>query len=88
MTLKAEYKSPNGSRIFESSLSPISASPSTKDKTAYLSALRSSVATLQEEVNGFLTAKMEEDKALVSTNGVKVDEKEEEENYGEEVIET
>ena len=42
---------------------------------------------LQDDVNGFLTTKMEEDKALATSAGVKVDDKKEEENYGEEVVE-
>ena len=42
---------------------------------------------LQDEVNSFLTAKMEEDKALASMVGGKVNDKEEEENYGEEAVE-
>ncbi len=40
---------------------------------------------LQDEVNVFLTARMEEDKALASLAGVKGDDRKEEENYGEEV---
>jgi len=35
---------------------------STLAKTAYLSELRAAVGTLQDQVNVFLTAKMEEDK--------------------------
>ncbi|PGH14767.1 hypothetical protein AJ80_05811 [Polytolypa hystricis UAMH7299] len=57
-------------------------------KTAYLSELRGKVTTLQDEINAFLTAKMEEDKLRQGKNGgggaVK-EEKEEEENYGEEL---
>lgn len=53
----------------------------------YLSALRKSVVELQDEVNGFLTTKMEEDKALAASAGMKADDKVEEENYGEEKVE-
>ena len=53
----------------------------------YLSALRKSVVRLQEEVNGFLTGKMEEDKAEAASKGVKVDDRAEEEGYGEEKVE-
>lgn len=53
----------------------------------YLSALRKSVVRLQEEVNEFLTAKMEEDKDLAAGAGVEVDDRAEEENYGEETVE-
>ena len=42
---------------------------------------------MQKEVNGFLTARMEEDKTIAATNGAKFDEKKEEENYGEDVVE-
>ena len=42
---------------------------------------------LQDEVNGFLTTKMEEDKALAGSAGTKVDDRAEEENYGEEKVE-
>lgn len=77
-TLSATYNSPTTSQTFTHPL------PSTKEKTAYLSALRKSVTQLQEDVNTFLTSKMEEDKALA---GEKMDEKAEEENYGEEKVE-
>lgn len=40
---------------------------------------------LQDEVNGFLTDKMEEDKMIAALGGGKVDDQKEEENYGEEV---
>jgi len=60
---------------------------STKEKSVYLSALRKSITQLQEDVNGFLTLKMEEDKALAADAGIKMEEKVEEENYGEEIVE-
>ena len=84
--LKADYASPNTTKTFTLPL-PSAATTSTKEKTSYLSVLRKSVVTLQEEVNGFLTTKMEEEKALASTAGVKVDDQVEEENYGEEKVE-
>ena len=67
----------------------------TKKKTAYLSELRSSTKKLQEEINVFLTRKMEEEKAAASSGiknqgGTAVDrakEEKEEENYGEEIVE-
>ncbi|MCJ1485651.1 hypothetical protein MMC06_005826 [Schaereria dolodes] len=86
MHLKAEYTSPQEVRKLEHALPAISVTPSTKEKTAYLSALRSSVVKLQDEVNEFLTTKMMEDRALASTNKGMVNEKKEEENYGEEVM--
>ena len=82
-TLKAEYTSPNASKTLEYSL-PATDTTTTEGKTAYLSALRGSVTKLQGELNTFLTEKMEEDKALASMAGQKVDDKKEEENYGEE----
>lgn len=84
--LWAEYKTPTESKTFSHSL-PSAAVTSTTQKSAYLSALRSLVVQTQEEVNAFLTAKMEEDKAAASMAGMKVDEKKAEENYGEEVVE-
>ena len=81
--LKAEYSAPTSSKAFSHPLPPASTS-STEEKTAYLSALRESVTKLQEELNTFLTGKMEEDKALAVAAGSKVDDKREEENYGEE----
>ncbi|MCJ1397786.1 hypothetical protein MMC11_000982 [Xylographa trunciseda] len=86
-SLKANYASPTESHSFEHPLEALPVQLSTEEKTAYLSALRSSVAQLQEEVNTFLTAKMEEDKAItVQRTGI-IDDKKEEENYGEEVVE-
>lgn len=82
-SLKAAYIAPNASKTFALQL-PAPDTTSTEGKTAYLSALRGSVTKLQEEVNTFLTSRMEEDKALASVAGQKVDDKKEEENYGEE----
>ena len=42
---------------------------------------------LQEDVNSFLTARMEDDKVSASMGGGRVDEGKEEENYGEEMEE-
>ena len=86
-TLQANYASPTESHQFELPLPRLSQEPSTQDKTAYLSNLRSTVVNLQEEVNVFLTKKMEEDKTLALNGSGKVDERKEEENYGEEVVE-
>lgn len=86
MILKAEYTAPAHSKTFAHGLPALSIT-STAEKSAYLSALRIAVVQLQKEVNTLLTAKMEEDKALASMAGGKVDDKQEEENYGEEVVE-
>lgn len=83
--LKAEYKSPTSFRNISHCL-PSCTSKATKDKCAYLSALRASVVRLQDEVNQFLTEKMEEDKAKASSDGLKEDDRQAEENYGEEIV--
>ncbi len=84
--ITASYTSPTSVKVFSHVL-PSSAVTSTEEKTNYLSALRQSVVRLQDEVNGFLTTKMEEDKALTANAGLKADDKGEEENYGEEKVE-
>ena len=86
-TLEASYTTPGTSHTFSHPLPTRPSSASTKEKTSYLSALRSSVVKLQDEVNAFLTTKMEEDKALATNTVAKIDESKEEENYGEEVVE-
>lgn len=85
VTLKADYAAPNEAKSFAYPLPPAT-NESTEQKTAYLSALRKSVTKLQEDINLFLTQKMEDDKGLASTDGSKVDDKKEEENYGEETL--
>ncbi len=59
---------------------------------AYIAGLRESVVQLQGDINGFLTCKMEEDGRRTADAGRKgqsvpgeINEKLEEENYGEEV---
>lgn len=83
--LRAEYNAPTGPKTFTHTL-PSADVTSTTEKSAYLSALRGLVVQTQEEINTFLTAKMEEDKAITSMAGMKADEKKAEENYGEEVV--
>ena len=82
-SLRAEYTAPKNSKDFEKTL-PSCDITNTEGKTEYLAALRGSVGKLQDEINTFLTAKMEEDKALAARAGAKVDDRKEEENYGEE----
>lgn len=81
VNLKAEYAGPTESKTFTLPL-PSPCTSTTKEKTLYLSALRSSVVRLQDEINAFLTSKMEEDKALALNDG---DDKQEEEKYGGEI---
>jgi hypothetical protein len=103
VTLFAIYTNPSTSTPSNHQFSqPISApipatdSTSITDKTAYLSELRTSTKTLQDEVNVFLTQKMEEDKLHTVTTrdgvqvkkaGEKTTDEVEEENYGEEGVE-
>lgn len=82
--LTAHYNSPSGAQTFEQPL-PRPATTTPKDKTAYLNTLRSSTKRLQEQINNFLTAKMEEDKQHGTTKSTR--EQEEEANYGEEKVE-
>ena len=76
---------------FQHELSTSLSSPSPDDisqKSAYLSELKHAVVSLQAEVNTYLTARMEEDSSRISAAarlGEK-DERREEENYGEEVV--
>ncbi|KAI9717024.1 MAG: hypothetical protein M1812_004959 [Candelaria pacifica] len=85
--LSANYGSSSAEKAFTHSIPTLPNPHSTEEKTAYLSALRSAVTKLQEEVNSFLTQKMEEDKDAGTGSLGKVDEKREEENYGEEGLE-
>ena len=84
--LRADYLSPSGNQSFQHKLPPLPASKSVEQKTTYLGALRTSVCKLQEQVNTFLTEKMAQDKASTQSIGAKMDDKQEEEIYGEEVV--
>ncbi|KAI9930199.1 hypothetical protein AWENTII_003318 [Aspergillus wentii] len=88
-TLHAVYSPPSGTtHTFQHHIS--SPPPSdVKAKVAYLSELRELAPKLQDEINVFLTQRMEEDKQAAEAQGRKVSEKEakEEANYGEEVVE-
>jgi len=89
-TLTATYLSPTNDSFTHTH--PLQTPPSTsaEDRVAYLSSLKTAVAKLQERVNKELTERMEDDKGKDSGSaggkGV-VDEKKEEENYGEEIVE-
>ena len=93
--LTAQYGSPSSSepQAFRQPLAVSNANPiNTSETTTYLVELKKSMAKLQNEVNAFLTEKMEEDKAEAGINGNKtasgkhnkIDEKKEEDMYGEE----
>ncbi|ERF73381.1 hypothetical protein EPUS_07215 [Endocarpon pusillum Z07020] len=101
-TLRATYTSPSSVKTFTNPITaplPSLETPTAvKDKVTYLSELRASTKQLQEEINVFLTQKMEEDKAGANATGTEGPEagskkgeeesKDElmEENYGEEEI--
>jgi len=90
--LTATYNSATTSttHTFSRPLPTASANATTEERTNYLAALRSSVTEVQDEINTFLTQKMEEDKANATAVGgegsgkAKVDEEREEEGYGDE----
>lgn len=92
--LSATYNSPTNASFSHATKLPTPASTAPKDRTAYLSSLKTAVADLQDRINADLTSRMEEDKAReASANGNStskakgVDESKEEDNYGEEVVE-
>ena len=94
MLLKATYDSPSGHKDFANAISaPQSKNDGTANiqaKTKYLSELRASSKNLQEDINKFLTTKMEEDKKTTEQDIKNAAAKQrpkdelEEENYGEE----
>lgn len=87
--LQADYIGPDGSSaLFTENLEPLPANYSTKAKTEYLSALRASITKIQGDINTFLTQKMDEDKQSASSAVPVVDDAKEEENYGEEVVDS
>ncbi|KAG9546051.1 hypothetical protein KCU97_g21111, partial [Aureobasidium melanogenum] len=84
--LTAVYTSPTATNTFSSPLqsAPTQASSST-EKSQYLADLRQKVAQLQDDINQFLTKKMDQDKAATEGAASK-DEDMEEQMYGEEVV--
>lgn len=95
-SLRAVYASPQPStQTFQHQLSspPLTSDTSSPDsvktKVAYLAELRQLVPKLQDEINVFLTERMEEDRKAAEAQGKKGSDKEakEEENYGEENVE-
>ena len=84
-SLTVSYVGPSSTQTFDHPL-PSARITSTKEKTIYLAALRHSVVQLQDDMNSFLTAKMNEDKAVAANVGLKADDKAEEENYGEQTV--
>jgi hypothetical protein len=89
--IEAAYSSPTGQESFRHVLPVLEAQHSTEEKTNYLAAIRNKIPLLQEQINQFLTQKMEEDKSkgakpISNRKHGSADESKEEENYGEEVI--
>ncbi|KAJ5728084.1 hypothetical protein N7493_004414 [Penicillium malachiteum] len=82
--LKAVYTAPDTTKSFQFTI-PTASSQDPAAKATHLSALRSETPKLQEEINVYLTARMEEDKK--SQGQLSEKEAKEEENYGEEVVE-
>ena len=92
--LKATYDSPSGHQEFSHTLPTPhidnDGAVNPRAKTKYLSELRASTKKLQEDINKFLTEKMEEDKKAAVQNDLnsaskqKSKDEQEEENYGEE----
>ena len=88
--LTAVYSAPNSKQTLSSSLPRLPADSKALDvqqKTAYLSALRTSVTAMQSDINALLTQKMEEDKAGESgkdSGKGKAQDDRAEELYGEE----
>ncbi|KAJ5864154.1 uncharacterized protein N7529_006070 [Penicillium soppii] len=80
--LSAAYTAPDANKTFEHEI------PSTTGtlaaKQAHLTALQAQVPKLQDEINVFLTERMEEDK---KAGQISAQEAKEEANYGEEVVE-
>ncbi|THW84106.1 hypothetical protein D6D15_09108 [Aureobasidium pullulans] len=85
--LTAVYTSPTATNTFSSPLSsaPTEAS-SSHEKSQYLAHLRDDVSQMQDDINQFLTKKMDEDKAATDAPVTSNDEDMEEQMYGEEVV--
>ncbi|KAJ5126370.1 hypothetical protein N7448_005675 [Penicillium atrosanguineum] len=81
LALMAVYSAPGVTQIFEHEIPTSNAEPLAA-KQAHLTALQTLVPQLQDQVNVYLTARMEEDKGKISEKDAK-----EEANYGEEVVE-
>lgn len=85
-TLSAIYSAPDSEeKSFDQPLPMCSQEPSSTERTAYLAALRASITEAQDQMNTFLTQKMEEDNARAGAVSAGDDAKAEE-NYGEEVV--
>jgi hypothetical protein len=86
-TFKADYSSPQTTKAFAHDIPSVEANATPTDISSNIAQIRNEAKKLQEEINTFLTAQMEEDKAKTA-GGKSTNDKEskEEENYGEEVV--
>lgn len=84
-SLSALYTSasPSSAHALSHTLPALPDKTSIPARTAYLAALQDGARALQDDVNAFLTAKMEEDKVQGTEKGGDV---KEELTYGEEVV--
>jgi len=80
--LTAVYTAPDANKTFDHVIS--STTGTLEAKQAHLTALLAQVPKLQDEINAFLTERMEEDK---KAGEISAQEAKEEANYGEEVVE-
>lgn len=86
-TFIAAYTSPTGRQTFSTSLPALPSDPKAQDikqKTAYLSSLRSGATQMQGDLNAYLTQKMEEEKGGKAGGAGQSGEETAEELYGEE----
>jgi hypothetical protein len=84
--LTAAYSAPDSEpKAFAQPLPSSSKEPSTAERTASLAALRSAITDTQDQVNAFLTDKMDEDNRKAGAPAV-VDDTKAEELYGEETV--
>ncbi|KAI5270045.1 hypothetical protein E4T47_06563 [Aureobasidium subglaciale] len=85
--LTAVYTSPTATNTFSA---PLSSAPtkttSSQEKSQYLGDLRDKAIQMQEDINQYLTKKMDEDKAATEGAANSKDEDLEEQMYGEELV--
>lgn len=84
LVLAAHYNSASDTQTLEEPLIPLT-NTEPKDKAAHLRNLHLSTKRLQEQINNFLTAKMEEERQQSTMRSAR--DQEEEANYGEEKAE-
>lgn len=85
LNLQAVYTAPDTTKIITHEIPAESSTDSFAAKQSHLTTLQSLIPKLQEEINVFLTERMEEDKK--AQGAISEKEAREEENYGEEVVE-